>query len=299
MRPDRGPGGDRRARKPSSESIPSPWGCWPRRPATAPTRGGHHPAAGGAPQRGGRRWRVHRQPGRGTLRVPVPDAAGQPANVRPAERGFGIPLFAQTSYGPRGGQRLDRQLGLPVGHRQCRVHGLALGPAGFAEIGGTPSCVAAPTPPGKSRASRAYRCAGAGSSRNSWPTSTPRDAPLPRSTRGCGSEGSSAGTTSARTSPRSGQAALYCVTELHTQRRHRPAGRPLAEVTHDTHDSLRTPTPPRAGPTLVTTRAASCAAITPPAGMSRPSWSWAPGAARRAHPACRPRSPPGPARLPR
>ena len=43
--------------------------------------------------------------------------------IVPGERGFGMTLFQQTSYGsPRGGQRLDRQLGLPVGHRQRRLH---------------------------------------------------------------------------------------------------------------------------------------------------------------------------------
>ena len=47
----------------------------------------------------------------------------------------------------------------------------------------------------------------------------------PRSTAACASTGSSAARTCRRSCPELGQSALYCVTEMHTTRRHRPAGR--------------------------------------------------------------------------
>ena len=55
-----------------------------------------------------------------TLLVSIADT------TEPGERGFGLRLFAPDLLRlARGGQRLDRQLGLPLGGRQRRLHGAA------------------------------------------------------------------------------------------------------------------------------------------------------------------------------
>ena len=72
-----------------------------------------------------RRGRLHRHPRRGALRARVPDAQPQHrAETVEGEHGFGDrALRADVVRLARGRQRLDRQLRLPLGGRERRLHG--------------------------------------------------------------------------------------------------------------------------------------------------------------------------------
>ncbi len=124
--------------------------------------------------------------------------------LRPGEHGFGMTLFHQSSYGSRDEGNDWTGNSVYLWAVVNAVYMALLGPVGFAEIGHTIRPTAH-TPRGSSAASRASRSAGAGSSPNSWWTSTPPGEPSLRSMSACATGGSSAGTTSARTFPNWGR----------------------------------------------------------------------------------------------
>ena len=191
---------------------------------------GTHPAAGRPPERRRRRRRVHRHPRRGALRAGVPDPAGEHRATpsSPGERAFGDDAVpADLLRLARGRQRLDRQLGLPVDRRQRGVHGAA-GAAGVRRARRDDPAATATTRRAGWPRSPASRCAGPrASSRSSWSTSTAPASTVAEINAALRGRGIFGGKDLSPTSPSSASRALYCVTELHTARGHRPARRTL------------------------------------------------------------------------
>ena len=209
-----------------------------RRPALARhpraavrVRRGHrrrqHPAARRAHVLRRRRRRLHRDPRRAALRARVPDAAAQhlrddrPGRARVRDRALRADLVRQ----PRGGQRLDGQLGLPLGGRERRLHVAdgARGLRGGGPADHRPQPLRGPAAGGDRR--RANRVPRRASSRSSSSTSPAPARPSRRSIAACAHAASSAARICPASFPELGQSALYCVTEMHTAGRHRPARR--------------------------------------------------------------------------
>ena len=229
-RRDRGARARPRAPRRSSASTRSRSASSRRRPTTAPTSssartqplGVHMNCGGGA---GG----FIATPRRRALRARVPDAAPQhlASTVAGRARLRHRPLRADVVRQPRGGQRLDGQLGLPLGRSPTPSTCRCWGPSGFAELGRADP---RPQPLRRRGASaaidgRARSASRTASSRSSSSTSTAPARPWPRSTRALRQRGIFGGKDLSRGLPRArAERALLRHRGAHAGR-HRPAGR--------------------------------------------------------------------------
>ena len=136
----------------------------------------------------------------------------------PGERGFGIALFEQTSYGAREEGNDWTGNSVYLWAVANAVYMSLLGPEGFAELGAADPRA---QPLRGAAARRGRRACGSSSRRassrsSSW-TSTAPAGPSPRSTASLRERGIFGGRDLSRDLPELGQSALYCVTEVHTQ----------------------------------------------------------------------------------
>ena len=165
-----------------------------------------------------RRRRLHRHARRPALRARVPDAAAQ--HLRDGRRRARLrdrALRADLVRQPRGGQRLDGQLGLPVGGRERRLH-VADGAGGLR--GARPADHRPQPLRGPAARRRSTACG------SSSPTGFFKEfvvdfggtgKTVAEVNRGLRERGIFGGKDLSRDFPELGQSALYCVTEVHTQ----------------------------------------------------------------------------------
>ena len=133
----------------------------------------------------------------------------------PGERAFGMTLFHQSSYGSRENGNDWTGNSVYLWTVVNAVYLALLGPVGFRELGDT-LLAGSHHAAARCPASRAWRWPGPASSSRSSSSVSPVGAPSRRSTLRCGQRRSSAGKDLSVDFPELGQAALYCVTELHT-----------------------------------------------------------------------------------
>ena len=176
----------------------------------------------------------------------------------PANIGFGLASSHQTSYGMRErGQGLDRQLGLSLGHRRTpstwrcsgrrASRGRRADPARSALRG-----AAARRHRRRAHALRRRLLQGVRRRLHRHRQDRRRDQPALRE------HGIFGGKDLSAEFPELGQIALYCVTEIHTAGRHRPAGRRARQEVLCMSDDPKLPRLSRR-----------------PSGTSRSSWRWA------------------------
>jgi glycine dehydrogenase subunit 1 len=146
-----------------------------------------------------------------TLQVSITDT------TEPGERGYGIPLFAQTSYGAREEGNDWTGNSVYLWAIASAAYMAAMGPAGFAEIG------AAILQRGRYAADRLAAVPGlsvrfgAAFFREFVVDFSATGTPVAEIDRGLRERGIFGGADLSRSFPELGAAALYCVTETHTQ----------------------------------------------------------------------------------